>query len=121
MVRESKRLIDVRGTVFIRCAVTCNRASRSRRPGKDAARLRAAGLERGVVPPFGVQGKGEAPPFGVPPREDDRAASASKIRACKGSSGENCMAIAGDPPQLVTRVQASQPARGSLAEKNLQL
>ena len=74
-----------------------------------------------VVPPFGVQGKGEAPPFGVPPREDDRAASASKIRACKGSSGENCMAIAGDPPQLVTRVQASQPARGSLAEKNLQL
>ena len=60
-------MIDVRGTVFIRCAVTCNRASRSRR-------LRAAGLERAppfgvVVPPFGVQGKGEAPPFGVPPRE----------------------------------------------------
>ena len=36
----------------------------------------------------GVQGKGEAPPFGVPPREDDRAASASKMRACNGSSGK---------------------------------
>ena len=81
----------------------------------DAARLRAAGLERGVVPPFGVQGKGEAPPFGVPPREEDRAASASKMRACKGSSGENCMAI-----RLNWLLAAAKPAR-SLAEKNLEL
>ena len=71
---------------------TCARSRAGRSPTR---RCRCAcGLERGVVLPFGVQGKGEAPPFGVPPRDDDRAASASNIRACKGSSGENCMAIA---------------------------